>query len=96
MPKQKYCDSVRKVLWNLRSSDDRAFERQSKGPGLDTQRSGSVPFFTEKKNVSDLNLGQDNTKDMNRNMSRNLLLKLETVELKKAMIYKHPTIIKNW
>ena len=41
-------DSVRKVLWNLRSSDDRAVDRQSKGPGLDTQRSGSVPFFTEK------------------------------------------------
>ena len=41
-------DSVRKVLWNLRSSDDRAFDRQSKGPGVDTQRSGSVPFFTEK------------------------------------------------
>ena len=35
-------------LWNLRSSDDRVFDRQSKGPGLDTQRSGSVPFFTEK------------------------------------------------
>ena len=34
-------------MWNLRSSDDRAFDRQSKGPGLDTQRSGSVPFFTE-------------------------------------------------
>ena len=30
-------------------SDDRAFDRQSKDPGLDTQRSGSVPFFTEKK-----------------------------------------------
>ena len=25
----------------------RAFDRQSKGLGLDTQRSGSVPFFTE-------------------------------------------------
>ena len=34
-------------MWNLRSSDDRAFDRQSKGPGLVTQRSGSVPFFTE-------------------------------------------------
>ena len=40
-------DSVKKVLWNLRSSDDRAFDRQSKGLGLDTQRSGSVPFITE-------------------------------------------------
>ena len=42
---------VNKFLWeklsNLRSSDDRAFDRQSKGHGLDTQRSGSVPFFTE-------------------------------------------------
>ena len=35
-------------LWNLRSSDDRAFDRKSKGPGLVTQRSGSVPFCTEK------------------------------------------------
>ena len=26
----------------------KAFDRQSKDPGLDTQRSGSVPFFTEK------------------------------------------------
>ena len=32
----------------LRSSDDGAFDRQSKSPGLDTQRSGRVPFFTEK------------------------------------------------
>ena len=40
-------DSVRKVVWIVRSSDDRAFDRQSKGPGLDTQRSGSVPFCTE-------------------------------------------------
>ena len=40
---------MKKVLWNFRSSDDRAFDRQSKGPGLDTQRSRSVPFFTEKK-----------------------------------------------
>ena len=31
------------ILYN----DDRAFDRQSKGPRLDTQRSGSVPFFTE-------------------------------------------------
>ena len=30
------------------NSDDGAFDRQSKGPGLDTQRSGSVPFSTEK------------------------------------------------
>ena len=46
-------DSVRKILWNLRSSEERAFDRQSKGPGLDTQRRGSVPFFTEKffKNI---------------------------------------------
>ena len=28
--------------------NDRVFDRQSKGPSLDTQRSGSVPFFTEK------------------------------------------------
>ena len=34
-------------MWNLRSSDDRAFDRQSKGTGLDTQRNGSVPFFTK-------------------------------------------------
>ena len=40
-------DSVRKVVWNVRSSDDRAFGRQSKGHGLDTQRIVSVPFFTE-------------------------------------------------
>ena len=39
---------MRKVLWNLRSSVDRAFDQQSKAPGLVTQRSGSVPFFTEK------------------------------------------------
>ena len=39
--------SVKKVVWNLCSSNDRAFDRQSKGSGLDTQRSGSVPFFTE-------------------------------------------------
>ena len=32
---------------NLRSSDNRTFDRQSEGPGLDTQRSGSVPFFTK-------------------------------------------------
>ena len=37
----------KKVLWNLRSSDNRAFDRQSKGPGVNMQRSGSVPFFTE-------------------------------------------------
>ena len=36
------------VVWNLRSSDDRAFDRQSKGPGLGTQRSGSVPFVKYK------------------------------------------------
>ena len=29
------------------SSDDRAFDRQAKGPGLDTHQSGSVPFFTK-------------------------------------------------
>ena len=38
---------MRKVVWNLRSSDDRAFDRQSKGPGLETQRSLSVPFIKE-------------------------------------------------
>ena len=32
---------------NLRTSGDRAFDRQLKGPGFDTQRSGSVPFSTE-------------------------------------------------
>ena len=46
--KLELIDSVRKVLWNLRSSDNRAFDRQSKGPGLDTQGSGSVPSFAEK------------------------------------------------
>ena len=39
---------MRKVLWNLHSSDHRAFDWQSKDPGLDTQRSVSVPSFTEK------------------------------------------------
>ena len=34
-------------MWNLRSSDNRAFDQQSNVPGLDTQRSGSIPFFTE-------------------------------------------------
>ena len=47
-------DSVRKVLWNFRSSDDRAFDRQSKSPGLDTQRSRNVTLFTEKKNYSNI------------------------------------------
>ena len=42
----RLCRSLEE-LWNLRSSDDRAYDRQSKGPGLDTQRSGSVPVFTE-------------------------------------------------
>ena len=37
----------RNLLWNLRRSDDRAFDRQFKGPGIDTQRNGNVPFFTE-------------------------------------------------
>ena len=32
-------------MWNLRITVDRAFDRQSKGPGLDTQRRGSVLFF---------------------------------------------------
>ena len=41
------CRSVKKVVWNFRSTDDRAFDRQSKGPGFDTQRSESVPFFTK-------------------------------------------------
>ena len=40
----RFCE---KVVWNLHSSDDRAFNRQWKGPGLDTQRGGSVPFITE-------------------------------------------------
>ena len=44
---KKKIDSVRKVVWDLRSSDDRAFDWQSKCPGVDTQRSQSVPFFRE-------------------------------------------------
>ena len=32
-------------LWKLRSSDDRAFDRQSKNPGLDTQRSITEKFL---------------------------------------------------
>ena len=33
--------------------DNRAFERQSEGPELDTQRNGNVPFLFEKcfKNI---------------------------------------------
>ena len=38
---------MREVEWNLHSSDDKAFDRQSKGPELDTQWSQSVPFHTE-------------------------------------------------
>ena len=31
---EAYIDSVKKIVWNLRSSDDRAFDWQSKGPWL--------------------------------------------------------------
>ena len=43
----QWIDYVRKVVWNIRSSDDRAFDRQSKGLGFDTQRSGSVLLFSQ-------------------------------------------------
>ena len=40
----RLCPSLEECI---RSSGDRAFDQQSKGPGLETQRSQSVPFFTE-------------------------------------------------
>ena len=42
-----FSKSDSKIYLRFPSSDDRAFDRQSKNPGLDTQWSGSIPFFTE-------------------------------------------------
>ena len=44
----KSFQSIMSIIRKVYHSDDRAFDRQSEGTGLDTQRSGSVPFFTEK------------------------------------------------
>ena len=51
MKTNKYFSWFQQILFNVTEDVDsfnKIVELQSKGPGLDTQRSGNVPLFTEK------------------------------------------------